>query len=443
MYKSRLKAWGFSKKMNQEEALALLYWQKWHQMKNKSSHLHMTGNRFSFNRLNRYVREHPVLMRRFRAGEIPTCETAQQILLSALPPPSTLDICNLYVSNDTEKLLADVQLYIEDCFEKHHWYFDAAGNYHSGRGDQSFRLLHNLRSTFQAVWRQLKNLEDIPLMDVLDPTFRSIDIILKEESPLLLSAVISTGLCAILDGQDGESGHLLDQLLKIFFSHLQQRTRDLLGSDHRLCNIWNHCQKFLLAKQVEPLEKVFVLSMAEVEGRTDGLNELLMDIYLEYYGSIVFSRSRDAREASLRSQLDKIQPDFMEKPLVLTLRIRHAVVLGLLRCDQEKYLEAENALLLLDSYQHLGPWVLAWRCDALGYMKRVMGDLEGAEMLYKTAAFVTDDENWSQAMLVNLEQVLRAAGKDYEATAVHEYRRAWLLGTATIPSIDQLFEGLA
>ncbi|KAI1091162.1 Clr5 domain-containing protein [Rostrohypoxylon terebratum] len=234
MYKKRIKAWGFDKKLKEHEVVELLRQKAERDSAGKASVFFIRGRQVDFERIRRYVESKPNLLSKLegvyekRPSGIVVCRTPSPVPIALSSPP---DVRKL------EEIMTLLRDYMGACATgpQSRWVLTPEG-YATRNSAPS--VLRDSRSSMIGAWDEIASLHlsmertssPMEMFQVLDSSLNRLKDAMKDEIPefiiMLLYLLRFTW-----------PGHPL--LLRMFRMHVGELASMVLGQKHPLTLIWN------------------------------------------------------------------------------------------------------------------------------------------------------------------------------------------------------------
>lgn len=418
MYKSRIWKWGLDKKLKSDEVLAILLLKHERDAQRKPTQFTIRGQPVDLDNINRYIKRNPVLVARFRSGQVPSVQTSHEVSCYTPPPSPGRSISAPLETFRVDEMLRLFRDYVEGSFASFawEWQYDVSC---IGRipGDRSDELFENVMASFALVNRCLKRGDNVSVEKILNPAFESLKEIVAAESPFFVVRTVS--LLWYL-----ERHHKRD-LLRQVSSYLGNLVPIMLGQHHPLARIWHIFSNSHFSDYEDLSLCLYSMLIPLMEQRIGPANYLTTMLYGDHIDCLYQrGRTMDAYAVAGRYRA-KVDASGQRHSWLYELAVTQTALLCANKEADGLYLEAIEHLKSLKGYP-LAEDQLAVIDTQLGNYSYKMGDHRGAISAYRRAArlalAVGADERLLTTCLTNLETALNKEGWIYEANRVRDYR---------------------
>lgn len=486
MYKTRIKNWGLDKKFKAKEVLVMLQVQKEREGENKETEFVVRGHKVDQRRMKRYLQRNKTVLDRFNEGELPPEAAATTALSKSVigspesdgspgspcsaiststrrlsrglpssgaivhvrtPSPEPARLSWQYAtpetrhpgpslglpgpSRDAERLLHGVRSYIGGSFSAGTWFYDAFGRIQSRQGGMSDSLLLDTWTRLEVVASGMATEQDIKVFGTLNPAFESLQEIVREEAPLLISRMLRLSRkLELLQNR---------QLWAVLVEYIGEQTSRILGQSHVMNVIWQQFRAMDVGTDEEVLDRTFMLIVAEFDRYCPSATNFgVLEAYRDHFETVSSPsrrRNLESQEDSLRQTLAIMPTHTHGTPPMSGLLLRMRITSSLVACERGEYARAEA--ILFDSsfaeFECLGLWAIASQYGALGHVMFAKKDWGRAEQAFLAAAAHVEgatgyqNESCCERMLANLERLYTTMGRHGDATEMRGRRLRRLL----------------
>lgn len=418
MYKSRIWKWGLDKKLKSDEVLAIMLLKQERDAQRKPSQFTIRGQPVSLDNINRYIKRNPVLVARFRSGQVPSVQTSHEVSCYTPPPSPPRSVLGSSEAFRVDEVLCSFRDYVEGSFASFawEWQYDVSC---IGRvpGDHSDELFENVMATFGLVNRCLKKGDNISMEKVLNPAFESLKEIMAAESPF--SVVRTVALLWYLER------HSKKDLLRLVMDYLGNLVPIMLGQCHPLARIWHIFGTSIFSNYQDLSLCLYSMLIPMMEQRIGAANYLTTLLYGDHIDCL-YQGGRTADAYALTGRYRAKAEASGKRHAWLSELVITETALSCASMEAEgRYMEAMEHLSLLKEYP-LADDQLAVVDIELGNYCYKTGDHRSAISAYRRAArlalAIGADERLLTTCLTNLETALNKEGWTYEADRVCHYR---------------------
>ncbi|ELQ38581.1 hypothetical protein MCOR27_011359 [Pyricularia oryzae] len=484
MYKTRIKNWGLDKKFKAKEVLVMLQAQKEREGDNKETEFVVRGHKVDQRRMKRYLQRNKIVLDRFKEGDLPPDDTAttfkssvsgspeggspesrcsagstgtgrlsrgrrssgvvvhvrtpspepvssswQCVTTEPNSPRPTLGLPGPVI--DAERLLHAVRSYIGGSFAAGTWFYDAFGRIQSRKGGTADSLLLDTWTRLEVVASGMATKQDVKVFGTLNPAFESLQEIVREEAPLLISRMLRLSRkLELLQNR---------QLWAVLVEYIGEQTLRILGPTHVMNIIWQQFRDMDVGTDEEVLDRAFMLIVAEFDRCCPSATNFgVLEAYRDHFDTVSSPsrrRNLEAQELSLRQTLALMPAHASGTPPLQGLLLRMRITSSLVACERGEYARAENILFdtSFAEFGCLGPWAVASQHAALGHILVAKKDWVRAEQAFLAAVAQVEgatgyqNESCCERMLANLERLYTSTGRYHDATEMRDRRLRRLL----------------
>ncbi|EFQ26072.1 hypothetical protein CGRA01v4_14515 [Colletotrichum graminicola] len=423
MYKSRIWKWGLDKKLKGDEVLAIMLLKQDRDVLKKPTEFRIRGQLVDLENIGRYLKRNPSVMAKFKAGQIPSAQTALEVTCrTPSPPPSPSRVLAPTTEmQSTEQVLCLFRDYIDGSFSSGAWLCEFDVDCSNGRfdqGDRSNDLFERVIASFALVNRCMMTGDQIDLNDILGPAFESLKEIVAAESPSFVARTVC--LLWYLDR------HHKHDLLRLVLDYLTGLVPIVLGPHHSLAQIWRRLGSSNFSDYYELSMRLYALLIPDIEERAGSASYLTHLLYSDYLDCMFARKDAEDCEAMLRSHLARAEASGQTQPWLDDMALSHAGLLAACKENQGRLDEAVEVLTMhMNAYNMTEEQEAAVNLE-IGVKYYRMSNIPAAIASFKSAARIAltsdADERISMTALANLENLLQQTNKMTEADRVHQYR---------------------
>ncbi|KAI1106367.1 hypothetical protein F4804DRAFT_348427 [Jackrogersella minutella] len=272
MYKKRIKAWGFDKKLKEREVLEILHRKSERDSAGKASKFFIRGRSVDFDKIRRYVESKPSLLSKLEdASEnaesgIVICRTPSPTVPIALPSPPEV--------RKLEEIVTVLRDYIQACATGPHSRWVLTHDGYATRISAKSGL-DGSRTSMIGAWDELASLHlsmegtssPTEMFQVLDSSLNKLKDAMKDELPEFVVMMIYLLRFTW-------PGHPL--LLRMFRMHVGELSSLVLGVKHPLTLIWKDAANLKegFDEIVEEILRVLFQELVVYLGQKDDVVEL-------------------------------------------------------------------------------------------------------------------------------------------------------------------------
>ncbi|KDN61966.1 hypothetical protein CSUB01_11652 [Colletotrichum sublineola] len=423
MYKSRIWKWGLDKKLKGDEVLAIMLLKRDRDALRKPTEFRIRGQLVDLENICRYMKRNPSVMAKFKAGQLPSAQTALEVTCrTPSPPPSpSRALTPTAEMQNTEQVLCFFRDYIDGSFSSGAWRCDFDVDCSNGRldhGDRSNDLFERVIASFALVNRCMMTGDQIDINNVLGPAFESLKEIVAAESPSFVARTVC--LLWYLDR------HHKHDLLRLVLDYLAGLVPIVLGPHHSLAHIWRILGTADFSDYYELSMRLYALLLPDIEERAGPASYLTHLLYSDYLDCIFARKDVEDCEAMLRSHRGRAEASGQTHPWLDDMALSHAGLLAACKENQGRLDEAVEVLTMhMNAYNMTEEQEAAVNLE-LGVKYYRMTNIPAAIASFKSAARIAltsdADERISMTALANLEKLLRQTNETTKADWVHQYR---------------------
>lgn len=418
MYKSRIWKWGLDKKLKSDEVLAILILKQERDAQRKPTQFTIRGQPVDLDNINRYIKRNPLLVARFRAGQVPSVQTSHEVSCYTPPPSPTRSLPPPGESQRVDEVLRLYKDYVEGSFASFawDWQYDVSC---VGRvpGDRSEELFERVIGSFALVNRCFSRGDKISVEAVLNPAFESLREIVAAESPILVVRTV----CLLWYLEH----HRKHDLLRLVMDYLGSLIPIILGQHHVLARVWHIFSTTQFSDYHQLAMCLYSMLIPLMEQRLGPANYLTTLLYGDHIDCLFQqNRSSDALTLATRYRT-KVDATGQRHPWLVELAITQTAVICAGKEANGLIGEAMECLQTLKRYPMTEDQMAVVDVQMGNYSYR-LGDIRGAISSYRRAArlaiTVGCDERLLTTCLTNLEIALNKEGWVYEAIRVKDYK---------------------
>jgi len=149
---------------------------------------------------------------------------ANTTALRATPLPSPVNLLFIGPLHNTETLLFHLKTYIDSSFSNGVWTIGSDGGCRSHLGSHGGIVLVEAWGRFPTIVQRMPRFEDVQILSILDPAFRSFRLATREETLRAFSFILSALLAIRRYGRN--------DLVGVLLRFLSTMSREVFGRHH-------------------------------------------------------------------------------------------------------------------------------------------------------------------------------------------------------------------